>query len=140
MRTNRSIPNCTVLPELPYDDVLSATQWLCQAFGFTERLRIGNHRVQLMVGNGALVVVEWPASATKGERGGHMVMVRVEAVDPHCDRARQAGATILRPTTTYPFGERQYTAQDIGGHIWTFSESVADVDPKDWGGELIASD
>lgn len=24
------------------------------------------------------------------------------------------------------------------GHRWTFSESVADVDPRDWGGSLLA--
>jgi uncharacterized glyoxalase superfamily protein PhnB len=32
-----------------------------------------------------------------------------------------------------PFGERQYVAQDPGGHRWTFTESVADVAPEEWG-------
>lgn len=36
------------------------------------------------------------------------------------------------------YGERQYTAEDPGGHVWTFTELVADVHPRDWGGELIA--
>jgi uncharacterized glyoxalase superfamily protein PhnB len=38
----------------------------------------------------------------------------------------------------YPYGERQYSAVDVGGHHWTFSESIADVDPADWGGELVS--
>ena len=29
--------------------------------------------------------------------------------------------------------ERQYSAEDPGGHIWTFSESIADVDPAELG-------
>ena len=47
---------------------------------------------------------------------------------------------ISSPLTTYPFGERQYSAQDPFGHRWTFSQSVADVDPRDWGGSLATSD
>jgi uncharacterized glyoxalase superfamily protein PhnB len=36
----------------------------------------------------------------------------------------------------FPYGERQYTVQDPGGHIWTFSQTIADVDPAAWGGVL----
>ena len=46
----------------------------------------------------------------------------------------KAGAQILRPPADHPFGERQYTAVDIGGHRWTFSQTIADVDPASWGG------
>jgi uncharacterized glyoxalase superfamily protein PhnB len=66
--------------------------------------------------------------------------VRVDDVDEHHSRARAAGATITHPPTTYPFGERQYSAQDPCGHRWTFSQSVADVDPSEWGGALAAGD
>jgi uncharacterized glyoxalase superfamily protein PhnB len=66
-------------------------------------------------------------------------MVRVEDADRHCERAQQNGARILRPPTDYPFGERQYTAEDLGGHRWTFSQTIADVDPEEWGGTVSAS-
>jgi uncharacterized glyoxalase superfamily protein PhnB len=56
------------------------------------------------------------------------------------DRVRAAGARISSPPTTYPFGERQYSAQDPFGHRWTFSQSVADVDPREWGGSLAGGD
>jgi hypothetical protein len=26
---------------------------------------------------------------------------------------------------------------DLAGHRWTFSRSIADADPRDWGGELV---
>jgi hypothetical protein len=40
---NRSVPEASVIPELAYDDVLAASEWLCNAFAFEQRLRIGNH-------------------------------------------------------------------------------------------------
>ena len=49
MLSNRSIPSATVIPVLAYPDVNQAAAWLCDAFGFSVRLRIGNHRVQLNV-------------------------------------------------------------------------------------------
>ncbi len=39
-------------------DVRQAAAWLCEAFGFTVRIFIGNHRVQLNIGDGAMVVME----------------------------------------------------------------------------------
>jgi uncharacterized glyoxalase superfamily protein PhnB len=129
---NRSIPRCTVIPELAYVDVTQAATWLCDAFGFTVRLRIANHRVQLNVGDGAMVVVE----RRSGEpSGAHAVMVRVADVNGHHARAVAHGARVLRPPTDYPYGERQYSVQDPGDHFWTFSQSIADVAPEEWGGK-----
>ena len=58
MLKNRSKPPGTVIPELDYPDVATAAAWLCAAFGFAERLRIANHRFQLTIGSGSIVVVE----------------------------------------------------------------------------------
>jgi hypothetical protein len=57
LKPNRSIPQSTVIPVLIYPDVRAAVAWLSAAFGFTERLRIGeNHRSQLQFGDGAVIV------------------------------------------------------------------------------------
>jgi hypothetical protein len=40
MLANRSMPLSTVTPVLVYPDLAKAVDWLCDAFGFTERLRI----------------------------------------------------------------------------------------------------
>ncbi len=133
MRANRSIPAATVIPELAYADVPAAAAWLCAAFGFSERLRIADHRIQLVLGDGAVVVVQSNVAAP----AGHGLLVRVEDVDAHCERARRAGAAIVGEPTTWPYGERQYGALDPGGHRWTFSQTVADADPADWGGTLV---
>ena len=132
MINNRSMPHSTIIPVLGYDNVRDAAEWLKRVFGFTERLRIADHRVQLSYETGDLVVVKSaPAS------GGHSIMVRVADVDAHYLQSRKADADILGEPTTFPYGERQYTVADIGGHVWTFSQSVADVDPSSWGGTLV---
>jgi uncharacterized glyoxalase superfamily protein PhnB len=136
MRTNRSIPSATIIPVLGYDDVHEAAGWLCRAFGFRPRLRIGDHRIQLVYGDGAVVTSDaGPADDEDAPR--QSVMVRVEDVDAHHAQAVAAGARIVREPASWPYGERQYSAMDPGGHLWTFTQTLADVDPADWGGELV---
>jgi uncharacterized glyoxalase superfamily protein PhnB len=127
---NRSMPRASVIPTLGYEDVGEAVDWLCRAFGFTERLRIGDHRSQLVYGEGAVVVTERGAAPSQ-------VMVRVDDADAHHEQAARHGARIVSPPTDYPYGERQYTAEDPAGHHWTFSQTIADVDPAEWGGAAV---
>ena len=130
MIANRSVPSSTVIPELPYDDVPAASEWICRAFGFKERLRIGDHRAQLVYGDGAVILT------SRGAEGHGAVLMRVPDADHHHEQAKRSGAKILQPPTDHPYGERQYSAEDLGGHVWTFSQSIADVDPASWGGTL----
>lgn len=130
--TNRSMPTSTVIPVLAYPEVRAAVDWLCGAFGFVERLRIGDHRSQLNFGDGSVVVTGGRADAGTG----HSVMIRVTDIDAHHERAKRFGAQIFGPPTDFPYGERQYSAQDLAGHAWTFSQSIANVDPASWGGVL----
>jgi uncharacterized glyoxalase superfamily protein PhnB len=140
MVVNRSAPRATVVPILVYEDVGKAIDWLCDTFGFKERLRAAvpggsvTH-AQLDIAEGAVML---------GRRGGEFrpprpdevsqyVTVHVEDVDKHCEHARQCGARILKSPANMPFGERQYSIEDLGGHRWTFSQSIADVAPADWG-------
>jgi uncharacterized glyoxalase superfamily protein PhnB len=132
MLPNRSMPASTVIPVLAYPNVAEAVAWLAAAFGFTLRLSIGDHRAQLNAGAGAIVVTG--AAPADAPGGRDSVMIRVDDVDAHCARATAHGATIAMAPTDFPYGERQYTAVDFSGRTWTFSESIADVDPRDWGG------
>jgi uncharacterized glyoxalase superfamily protein PhnB len=127
------MPRSIVIPELAYPDVQAAASWLCTAFGFTLRLMIGNHRAQLNIEDGGSMVVAQGPEVSMPDHA-HSVMVRVENVDAHFEVANANGARILRPPTDYPYGERQYTVADFAGHVWTFSQSIADINPTDWGG------
>ncbi len=140
MKVNRSIPRSTVIPVLIYADVREAVDWLCAAFGFVERVRIGeNHRAQLTFGDGAVIIgdVRGDRHPPRAGESTHSVMVRVPDARGHCEHARAHGACILTEPTDYPYGERQYTAQDPAGHQWTFSETLADVAPEEWGGVSV---
>jgi uncharacterized glyoxalase superfamily protein PhnB len=139
VKPNRSIPSSTIIPVLIYPDVREAVGWLSAAFGFVERLQIGeDHRSQLQFGDGAVIVgdVRYDRRPPRDGEVTHSVVVRVDDAKAHCERARAHGATILMEPKDFEYGERQYTAADLAGHQWTFSETLEDVDPADWGGIL----
>ena len=143
VKPNHSIPIPTVTPILIYPDVREAVDWLGTAFGFVERVRIGeNHRSQLSFGEGAVIVgdVRHERRPPRPGEVTHSVMVRVDDAYAHCKRARVRGARIVMEPTDFEYGERQYTAEDPAGHQWTFSETLADIAPEDWGGISVALD
>jgi uncharacterized glyoxalase superfamily protein PhnB len=119
-----------LIPVLAYRDVDEAIVKLCQAFGFTERWRIGQHRAQLGIEDGAAIAI---TQGNPSVDGTDHIMVRVENVDKHCEHARLAGAEIVSEPADMPYGERQYTARDFSGRVWVFTETIADVAPADWG-------
>jgi uncharacterized glyoxalase superfamily protein PhnB len=140
---NRSIPDPTVVPILPYPDVREAVDWLIRVFGFRERLQIAEHRAQMNIPNGgAMIVAEYidchrrPKPNT--DHVSHKIMVRVEDAQAHYEHSVSCGALILQPPVDHVYGERQYEVQDIGGHRWTFSQTLADIHPNEWGNEDIA--
>ena len=105
---NRSAPSAAVAPILVYPDVREAVDWLVAAFGFVERVWIGeNHRAQLSFGDGGGLIVA------------------------------EHGAQILMEPTDFEYGERQYAAQDPAGHQWLFSQRLANVAPAEWGGVAV---
>jgi uncharacterized glyoxalase superfamily protein PhnB len=140
MIVNQSAPKAIVVPVLVYEDVEKAIEWLCGAFGFTERLRAEGPgasvtHAQLTVAEGAVMLGRQGAEFRPPRPGEvcQYVVVHVEDVDRHFEHARQCGARILKAPTDMPFGERQYTVEDPWGHRWTFSQSIADVAPEAWG-------
>jgi len=142
MFTNRSAPPATVTPVLIYPDVRAAVDWLESAFGFGERVRIGDgHRAQLRVGeDGSIVVADVRGDQVAPSEGvvTQLIKVRVPDVDAAFTRARDAGAKALGAPTTYEYGERSVVVQDLAGHRWELTQSVRDVEPEEWGGVTVA--
>ena len=132
MRNNRSVPPCPVIPNLSYPDPAIAADWLAATFGFTVRLRIANHRIQMLASGGCFTIRE----GNEIPNQACFLQLRIENALSHCERARNAGAKILMEPVEYPYGERQYQAQDFYGHRWDFTETIRDVDPQTWGGTL----
>ena len=136
----------TIVPMLSYEDVAAAVDWLTNAFGFREsgeRFAGADGRVahaELSSGDG-LVMLGWPGPYYRGPRrlaelsedARQMldnpyvvdgVLVHVDDIESHLERARAAGAEILRGIDDEPFG-RLYTAADPEGHRWMFVEPTS---------------
>jgi uncharacterized glyoxalase superfamily protein PhnB len=137
MLTNRSAPPATVTPVLPYPDVRAAVEWLAAAFGFEERVRIGDaHRAQLRVGSDGAVVVAEGSSNPSDDR--QLIKVRVPDVDGAFARAVNSGARVVNELRTWEYGERSGVLEDLAGHRWELTQTVRDTAPEDWGGTTVA--
>src|SRR4051812_41964918 len=126
-----------VVPHLGYADAAAAIEFLCRAFGFQERFRmpmpdgsIGH--AELTAGDNVIMLASlWREAghASPRELGGvhGQLMVYVDDVDAHHERARAAGATIIAAPEEQPYGDRTYRAIDPEGHRWVFATHVRDV-------------
>lgn len=143
---NTSVPANTVLPHVVYQDIAAALAWLGEAFGFVEHYRYGEpggsvQGAQMRAGE-AWIMLE-SARAGRGSpadlRGGSQSLtVFVPDPDAHCERARNAGATIVEEPNETAYGERQYGAEDLEGHHWLFARHARDVAPAAWGATVAA--
>ena len=141
MLTNRSVPSATVTPVLVYPDVRAAVAWLEAAFGFTERVRIGDsHRSQMRIGGDGAVIVADTSADRESPPGGkmtHLIKVRVPDVAVQFERARLHGARVMQDPTELEYGEITCCVEDLAGHRWEFSQTIRDVSPEQWGGLTI---
>jgi uncharacterized glyoxalase superfamily protein PhnB len=131
-----------VIPMLAYEDGPAALGWLVKAFGFRERMRLTDEdgtlgHGELELGDG-VVMLATPTPDYQGPRRHREaceaarkwsevpwvidgVLVHVDDVDAHFERAKEAGATILTEPEDTANG-RLYRAEDLEGHRWMFSQ------------------
>lgn len=131
------------VPMLAYEDGLAAMDWLTRAFGFRETMRMLTKdgrlsQGEMEAGDGGVIMVANPTPAYQSPKHHREscdsaaawsqvpyiidgVLVYVDDVDAHYERARGAGATILSGVETTQFGKR-YRAEDLEGHRWMFTE------------------
>ena len=107
-----------IYPFMRFEDASAALDWLSRAFGFKELAVYRNdegviHHAEISFGPGIVMFGE-------GEPGDHGVYVAVDDADAHYERAKAAGAEIVRELEDTPYGSREYTARDPEGHVWSF--------------------
>ena len=137
-----------VVPALFYKNPKAALDFLQKAFGFELEMLIEDEQgklahSQLRFRDGLIMVgTEWsekhqsPASLNgRNSQTTHLYLEGISA-DDHCARAEAAGADILARPADQFYGDRTYRACDPEGHIWTFSETLRQVDPADWDKEM----
>jgi uncharacterized glyoxalase superfamily protein PhnB len=138
--TTSSLP--TVIPMIAYEHAEVAIDWLTEAFGFREqrdaRLTWADGTIshaQLEHGDG-LIMLATPTrdyespdhhrqtceAADRWLRAPWVidgVLVHVDDVETHFERAKAAGATMLSGIEDTPVG-RLYRVADLEGHRWMF--------------------
>jgi uncharacterized glyoxalase superfamily protein PhnB len=134
-----------ITPFIGYEDAAAAIEWLERAFGFVED-RASRHEQDRVIGHaeleleGARIYLSTPSGYASPKRmreeseiarGAYDnpwvidgLYVEVEDVDAHYERAREAGATILREPEEPGIGARIYSAEDPEGHRWMFGQPV----------------
>ncbi len=129
-----------------YRDAARMIDWLCDAYGFEVRLKVEGDNgsivhSELTYGEG-LIMVSGERAGKDAERFGvemksplsagcvtQSMMVFVDDVDAHCERARAAGARITQEPAVHDYGEdywadRSYGALDPENHIWWFTQRI----------------
>jgi PhnB protein len=127
---------------ISYEDGVAALQWLAQAFGFRERARMMGPDGQLahgeMEAGDGLIMLATPAHDYESPKHHREhcdrarawsavpwvidgVLVYVDDVDEHYERAKQAGANVLSEPEDGPPG-RRYRVEDLEGHRWMFMQ------------------
>ncbi|MCM3629700.1 VOC family protein [Paenibacillus glycanilyticus] len=141
MVANRSVPPSHLLPQVFYEDVAAALNWLTSTLGFSEYYRFklpdGTlHGAMIYLGEAWVMLKSPGRTSTSPNKLGHStqsLMIFVENVDAHREQSRSGGAVILEELFDTEYGERQYTVQDPQGHPWTFATHIRDVSPDAWG-------
>lgn len=130
----------SVVPYLLYADPSAAVRWLTDVLRLREVIRFTTP--EGMVGHAEL------------ELGGHIVavgvkgmalgavnsitLVFVDDVDATCERAVNAGGSVVTEARDQPWGLRQAMVADPEGQRWEVSQHVRDVPPEEWGAEQLA--
>jgi uncharacterized glyoxalase superfamily protein PhnB len=128
----------TFAPALFYKDPFAALDWLETAFGFERTMLITEAdgslgHSQMSFGNGFIMIGrEWSEfTASPRSVGGKNTQYNhvhlAAGLDAHCERARAAGATIVREPVDEFYGDRVYMAKDPEGHVWSFAQTVRPV-------------
>ena len=132
-----------LVPFVGYEDAGAAIAWLERAFGFRERREerheegdtITHAELEL---DGATIYLSTPPgyasprtlraeseSARRSYDNPWVIdgqFVQVDDVGAHYERAKAAGANIIREPDEPAVGLRLYTAEDPEGHRWMFGQ------------------
>jgi uncharacterized glyoxalase superfamily protein PhnB len=120
-----------IFAALRYRDAQAALDWLKQAFGFQEKAVHrgedgGIQHAELRLGDGLIMFGQYDDGGWMGGEPPNALAstVSIYAVvadpDAHHDRAKAAGAQIVRDLADQPYGSREYSARDLEGNLWSF--------------------
>ncbi len=134
MMNNAKDTISTIIPTMRYEDAGAAIDWLCRAFGFSERMVVrGENGVifhaQLTFGNGMIMLgsaredefdkLQKTPQAVGGV-GTQSAYIIVTDADAQYQQALNAGAEIVSEIADQDYGGRAFSCRDPEGHLWNF--------------------
>src|SRR5262245_19794310 len=130
-----------VTPYICCKDAARALDFYARAFGAKELMRFTGKKgeighAQIEVEGGMIFVSdEWPEGGVYSPQkyGGtscaiHMTVANVDAL---VAQATAAGATVERPPTDEPYGDRAAVLRDPFGHRWFFATVIEEVSKEE---------
>jgi uncharacterized glyoxalase superfamily protein PhnB len=133
MTTTHNRTAQSIYPAFRYEDARKAIAWLTSVLGFEEHEVCSaddgsiQHAELRINGNLIMLGSVTPTSLTKSPRdlGGvsfttYIALDSASDVDALHDRARDAGADIIRELTDTDYGSREFSARDLEGYVWSF--------------------
>jgi uncharacterized glyoxalase superfamily protein PhnB len=131
----------SITPYLYYEDLAAALEWLGKAFGFRRIGRAmkgsdGKASHAAMRCGAGVIMMGRPDPALEyrnPRRVGHTtqsLVIDVDAVDDHFERARRSGARILEAPNDTEYGHRRYRVADPEGHEWCFTQQMSTRRPR----------
>ena len=142
MPANPPVNMPRITPNVFYDDLAAALEFLSKAFGFETRMSMPGPDGSIMhaemeIHDGVVMMSptgdneSWTNPKSQDGRVTQSLYIYVDDVDGHCAKARSGGANIVSELEDMFWGDRTYVATDPEGHRWTFAERTRDVDPAD---------
>jgi uncharacterized glyoxalase superfamily protein PhnB len=121
-----------VYPFMRYQDCSEAIDWLERVFGF-ERVAVYEGpagtvaHAEMRAGKGMIMLgssrversIQKPAGIDDVDQGIYIALPDAD-IDTHYQRAKSAGAVILREIEDTDYGSREYSAIDPEGYWWSF--------------------
>ena len=128
----------TIFPSVRYENAPAAIDWLEKAFGFKRQMVVpgpeGTIAHAQLICNGGMIMLgsyrddvfryKTPRAAGGVTQASYLY---VADIDAHFARARAAGAEIVIELKDTDYGSREYSAQDLEGHLWHFGTYLPEM-------------
>jgi uncharacterized glyoxalase superfamily protein PhnB len=128
MTEQKTPPPPQVWPTLRATDARALIRFLVDAFGFEETVtygdgdRVDHCQLSWPAGGGIMLgsVRDEPGNPWHLDPGTFGAYVVTDEPDKLCERARAAGATIVKEPFDTDYGSRDFTVRDPEGNLWAF--------------------
>jgi uncharacterized glyoxalase superfamily protein PhnB len=124
-----------IIPAMRYQDPDAAVAWLIEAFGLAEHniyrdddghvghaeLRYGSDKDAGTIMVSGSRDPGWLGGGTADPLASPIsIYLVVDDPQAHFERAKAAGATIVRDLEHMDYGSHEYSARDLEGNLWSF--------------------